>query len=205
MIVIGITGSIGMGKTTAANMLREMNIPVHDSDASVHFLMGPDGAAVGAVGKLFPEALAVNDQRQAYIDRQILGRIVFADRTKKKQLEDILHPLVREESDNFKKEMRKRAHKVIALDIPLLFETEGEKRVDVTICVTASQDIQKERVLARPGMTSEKFDRIVAGQLPDSEKRRRADYVVESDKGIEDMRQQLQKIIDLVLATKKYR
>lgn len=205
MIVIGITGSIGMGKTTAANMLREMNIPVHDSDASVHFLMGPDGAAVGAVGKLFPEALAVNDQRQAYIDRQVLGRIVFADRAKKKQLEDILHPLVRAESDAFKKEMRKRAHKIIALDIPLLFETEGEKRVDVTICVTAPQDIQKERVLARPGMTSEKFDRIVAGQLPDSEKRRRADYVVESDKGIDDMRQQLQKIVDLVQATKKYR
>ncbi len=205
MIVIGITGSIGMGKTTAANMLREMNIPVHDSDASVHFLLGPDGAAIGPVSKLFPEALAVNEQKQAYIDRQILGRLVFGDRTKKKQLEDILHPMVREESDAFKKEMRKRAHKMIALDIPLLFETDGQKRVDVTICVTAPSEVQKERVLARPGMTSEKFERIVSGQLPDAEKRKRADYVVESDKGIDDMRQQLQKIIDIVQATKKYR
>lgn len=205
MIVLGITGSIGMGKTTASNILREMGIPVHDSDASVHFLLGPDGAAVGPVAQVFPEALQVNEERKAYIDRQILGRIVFADRKKKQMLESILHPLVRAESDNFKKEMKKRAYKMIALDIPLLFETEGEKRVDITICVSAPADLQKERVLARPGMTSEKFDRIVAGQLPDAEKKRRADYILDNSGDIDSMKIQLQKIIDRIEATRKFR
>lgn len=205
MIVLGITGSIGMGKTTASNILREMGVPVHDSDASVHFLLGPDGAAVGPVSQMFPEALQVNEEKKAYIDRQILGRIVFGDRKKKKALEDLLHPMVRAESDNFKKEMKKRANKMIALDIPLLFETGGEKRVDVTICISAPESLQKERVLARPGMTSEKFDRIVSGQLPDAEKQRRADYVVDNSGDIEDMKIQLQKIIDRIEATKKFR
>jgi dephospho-CoA kinase len=193
-----------MGKTTVANMLREMNIPVHDSDASVHFLMGPRGKAVGPVGTKFPEALKVDEKRNAYIDRQVLGRIVFGSRKKKKELEDILHPMVRAESDNFKEEMKKRAVPMIALDIPLLFETGGEKRVDVTICVTAPPEVQRERVLARPGMTSEKFDRIVAGQLPDSEKRQRADYVIETGISVDETRQQLQQIIDRVMATKQY-
>lgn len=203
MITVGITGSIGMGKTTIANMLREVNIPVHDSDAAVHHLLGPDGAAVPVVGKAFPEALQSNEQRQVYIDRQILGRIVFADRNKKRDLEDILHPLVQFESDKFKEEMKKRAHKIVALDIPLLFETGGEERVDVTICVSAPPETQRDRVMARPGMTAEKFDRIVAGQLPDAEKRARADYVIETGKGIEETRQQLVRIIDIILATRK--
>lgn len=205
MIVVGITGSIGMGKTTAANMLREMNIPVHDSDASVHFLLGPNGAAVNAVARMFPETLQLDDKQRPFIDRQLLGRLVFGDRKKKKQLEDLLHPMVRAESDAFKEEMAKRAHKIIALDIPLLFETGGEKRVDVTICVTAPRDVQKERVLSRPGMTSEKFDRIVAGQLPDSEKQKRADYILDSGVDREEMRLQLQKILTLVEATKRYK
>lgn len=203
MITVGITGSIGMGKTTVANMLREMNIPVHDSDAAVHHLLGPGGAAVAAVGRMFPETLQTNDQRQVFVDRQILGRIVFADRSKKRELEDVLHPMVREESDKFKEEMRKRAHKLVALDIPLLFETGGESRVDVTICVSAPSETQRDRVMARPGMTAEKFDRIVAGQLPDAEKRARADYIIETGKGMEETRQQLNKVIDIILATRK--
>lgn len=204
MIVIGITGSIGMGKTTAANMLREMDIPVHDSDASVHALLGPDGGAVTAVGKKFPEALQKDAAGRSYIDRQVLGRIVFGDRQKKRDLEEILHPLVRADSDAFKEEMRKKAHKIVALDIPLLFETGGEKRVDITICVSASKDVQRERVLARPGMTSDKFDRIVSGQLPDAEKRKRATYVVESDKGFDDMRKQIEKIVTRIRSQRKY-
>jgi dephospho-CoA kinase len=204
MIVIGITGSIGMGKTTAANMLREMGIPVHDSDASVHALLGPDGGAVTAVGAKFPEALKTDPAGRNYIDRQVLGRIVFGDRQKKRDLEEILHPLVRADSDAFKEEMRKKANKIIALDIPLLFETGGEKRVDVTICISASKEVQRERVLARPGMTSEKFDRIVSGQLPDAEKRKRATYVVESDKGFDDMRKQIEKIVDRIRSKRKY-
>lgn len=205
MIVIGITGSIGMGKSTVAGMLGEMGIPVHDSDAAVHFLLGTDGAAVETVGKAFPEALAQNAEGKNFIDRQILGRSVFADRHKKKELEDILHPMVRAQSDAFKEEMKKRGHTMVALDIPLLFETGGEKRVDVTVCVTAPKEVQKERVLSRPGMTSEKFDRIVAGQFPDAEKRKRADYVIETDKGLEDTKRQLQKILDIVAIKKKRR
>jgi dephospho-CoA kinase len=203
MITVGITGSIGMGKTTVANMLREMNIPVHDSDAAVHHLLGPGGAAVALVGRMFPETLQTNDQRQVFVDRQVLGRIVFADRSKKRELEDVLHPMVRAESDKFKEEMKKRAHKLVALDIPLLFETGGESRVDVTICVSAPPETQRDRVMARPGMTAEKFDRIVAGQLPDAEKRVRADYIIETDKGMEETRLQLGKIIDIILATRK--
>ncbi len=193
--VIGITGSIGMGKTTAAEMLREMDIPVHDSDASVHALLGPNGKAVAIVGREFPDALKNNEHGEPYIDRQMLGRIVFSDRKKKRRLEEILHPMVRAESDAFIANMIKKAHNIVALDIPLLFETGSERRVNVTICVTAPSDMQRDRVLARPGMTSDKFDRIVAGQLPDAEKQRRADYVVETDKGFEDMRRQLEKII----------
>lgn len=195
MIVIGITGSIGMGKTTVSNMLREMNIPVHDSDAAVHRLLAGAGAAVVPVGTAFPEAMKNDETGVAYIDRQVLGRIVFADRNKKRELEDILHPLVRAESDRFKEEMKKRGHSIVGLDIPLLFETGGEDRVDVTICVTASPEVQRDRVLARSGMTSEKFDRIVAGQLPDMEKRKRADYVIESDKSLDETRQQLTRIV----------
>lgn len=204
MIVIGITGSIGMGKTTVANILRDMGVPVHDSDASVHRMLGAGGEAVAAVGKKFPETLQKDEQGNAFIDRQILGRTVFADRQKKRELEDILHPLVRADSDKFKEVMRQRAHNLVALDIPLLFETGGENRVDVTICVTASAAAQRERVLARPGMTSQKFDRIVAGQLPDSEKRAKADYVLESEGGLEETRQKLQKILDQISAKRKY-
>ena len=196
--VIGITGSIGMGKTTAAGMLREMDIPVHDSDASVHALLGAQGKAVSLVGAAFPDALKTDKNGDPYIDRPVLGRIVFGDRKKKRRLEEILHPMVRAESDAFIADMIKKAHNIVALDIPLLFETGSERRVNVTICVTAPQDMQRNRVLARPGMTSEKFERIVAGQLPDAEKRQRADYVVETDKGFEEMRRQLEKIISQI-------
>ncbi len=203
MIVIGITGSIGMGKTTAAEMLRDMVIPVHDSDATVHWFLGANGKAVEPVAKLFPEALQKNEKGEVYIDRQILGRTVFEDRHKKKELEDILHPMVRTASDHFIAEMGKTGHSIVALDIPLLFETGAEKRVNVTICVSAPHEVQKERVLQRPGMTSEKFDRIVAGQLPDAEKRKRADYIVETDKDFDDMRNQIAGILDQIRATKQ--
>jgi len=196
MIVIGITGSIGMGKSTAAEMLRDLGVPIHDSDASVHRLLGPDGGAVKAVGEKFPEALKKGSDGKTYIDRKILGRAVFADRKKKKTLEDILHPMVRSESDRFKEIMEEKGHDVIALDIPLLFETGGEDRVDLILCVSASAEVQKERVLARPGMTSEKFDKIVAGQMPDSEKRKRADHVIDSNVSFDKMRQQLSSIVE---------
>jgi dephospho-CoA kinase len=193
--IIGLTGSIGMGKSAAASMLREMGIPVHDADAAVHALLSTGGKAVDAVGAAFPMALKTDDRGAGYIDRQVLGRIVFSDPAKKKRLEDILHPLVRAESDAFVREMAEKKADLLVLDIPLLFETGGEKRVDTVICVSAPAQVQRKRVLERPGMTPEKFERILASQLPDAEKRRRADYVVETDKGFTDMRQQLEKII----------
>lgn len=193
--VIGLTGSIGMGKSTAANMLREMGIPVHDADLAVHALLAAGGKAVAAVGAIFPEAMKKNESGQDYIDRQALGRTVFSDPAKKKKLEDMLHPLVRAESDAFVAEMAQKNHKIVALDIPLLFETGGEKRVNTVICVSAPAEVQRARVLARPGMTPEKFERILADQLPDAEKRRRFDHVVESDKGLPEMRRQLERIV----------
>ncbi len=196
MIVVGITGSIGMGKSTAAEMLRDLGVPIHDSDATVHRLLAADGVAVETVGKKFPAALKTDAAGKFFIDRQALGRIVFADRVKKKILEKILHPLAWAESDRFIAENKKRGHEIVALDVPLLFETAGEKRVDLTICVSAPHDVQRQRVLARPGMTSEKFDRIVAGQLPDAEKRKRADYVIETDTPLDDMREQLTRIVE---------
>jgi len=197
--VLGITGSIGMGKSTAAEMLREMGIPVHDSDACVHALLNAGGKAVALVGNAFSGVLKAD----ASIDRQALGRIVFSDPQKKKQLEEILHPIVKAESDAFVAQMKKNGHDIIALDIPLLFETGGENRVDAVICVTAPPEIQRARALARPGMTPEKFDRIVAGQLPDAEKRKRAGYVVETDKGLDDMHTQLEKIIGQIRGLQK--
>ena len=198
--VIGLTGSIGMGKSTAANVLREMGIPVHDADAAVHALLSAGGKAVTLVGKEFPRALKISETGAAYIDRQALGRIVFSDPVKMKKLEDILHPIVRAESDAFVAEMAKSNHSIVVLDIPLLFETGGETRVNTIICVTAPAEIQRTRVLARPGMTAEKLERILAGQLPDAEKRKQSNYVVETDRGIPDMRRQLEKIIQQVRA-----
>lgn len=200
MIVIGLTGSIGMGKTTAATMLAEMGIPVHDSDAAVHKLLGVNGAAVGLVGMHFPAAVEKTPSGEKFIDRQKLGKIVFGDREAKKKLEDILHPMVRAESDAFKDKMKKEGQALVVLDIPLLFETGGEKRVDVTICVTAAAETQRARVMARPGMTSEKFEKIVSGQLPDAEKKRRSNYVVETDLGLDDTRNKLKRIIDEIRA-----
>lgn len=184
MIILGVTGSIGMGKSTVASMLSARGIPVHDADAAVHRLLGPGGEAVGIIGQLFPAALSVDSKGLASIDRAILGRLVFGDRALKKQLEDILHPLVRAESDAFVADSRKKGLEMVALDIPLLFETGGEKRVDVTICVSAPAADQQARVLARPGMTREKFERIVAGQLPDAEKRKRANYVLDTGQSL---------------------
>ena len=201
--VIGITGSIGMGKSTAAEMLRDMGIPIHDSDATVHWLLGSKGQAVAAVGKKFPEALLKNEAGESYIDRKILGRIVFADHKQKKVLEEILHPMVWAESAAFITEMQKNGHDMAALDIPLLFETGGEKRVDVTLCASAPEDLQRQRVLERPGMTSEKFDRIVAGQLPDAEKCKRADYVIKTDQSFDSMKRELGLIIDQIRAARE--
>ena len=191
MIVLGITGSIGMGKSAVAAMLRELGVPVHDSDATVHRLLAAGGAAVAAVLQEFPNVAAADGG----VDRTLLGRAVFGNAQLKKKLEDILHPLVRADSDQFIAAEKAKGTAIVALDIPLLFETGGETRVDKTICVTAPADVQRARVLARSGMTVEKFEKILASQMPDAEKRKRADYIVDTGTELESTRAQIKKIL----------
>jgi dephospho-CoA kinase len=173
MIVVGLTGSIGMGKSNAAHVLRRLGVPVHDADGAVHKLMGPGGRAVRRVAEAFPQALAGNR-----IDRKLLGDLVFGDTPALRQLEAIIHPLVRQSSRAFLDAAARRRMRIVVLDIPLLYESGGDKAVDAVIVVSAPRQIQRQRVMARPGMTEEKFRAILARQVPDAEKRRRADYVV---------------------------
>jgi len=205
MIVLGVTGSIGMGKSTVSNMLKDMGIPVHDADATVHKLLAAGGAGVGPVGKLFPESVLQDAQGQDFIDRKTLGQIVFGDAAKKKALEQILHPMVQQDSAAFRAEMEQKGHKLVVFDIPLLFETGGEKRVDAVLVVTAPADVQKARVMARPGMTEERFAHVLAQQIPDAEKRARADYIVTTDISLDDTREQLKKIVDTIVPPQKPR
>ncbi len=179
MIVLGLTGSLGMGKSTAAEMFRKLGVPVHDSDAAVHRLLARNGAAVGAVRAAFPEARAPDGG----IDRAVLGRCVFADPPALARLERILHPLVRHSQERFLRSARARREPLVVLDVPLLLETGGEKRCDKVVVVSAPAALQRARVMARPGMTEARFQAILQKQMPDSEKRRRADYVVPSGQG----------------------
>jgi dephospho-CoA kinase len=178
MIVIGLTGSIGMGKTTVAAQFAERGAKVCSADAIVHRLLEAGGAAVTEVAKHFPGTAAGNA-----IDRKLLGDIVFHDQDKMTLLEGILHPLVAKEENDFLDERRREAASVAILEIPLLFETGGEKRCDLTVVTTAPVCVQKKRVLARPGMNEEKFSRIVSKQMPDKEKRKLADFVVQTGLG----------------------
>jgi dephospho-CoA kinase len=179
MIVLGLTGSVGMGKSTAAAMFRRLGVPVHDSDAAVHRALGPRGAAVASVEAAFPGTR----RRDGAIDRGELGRRVFGDRSALSRLERILHPLVRQSQDRFLREARARRLPLVVLDIPLLFETGGERRCDKVVVVSAPAWVQRARVMARPGMTEERFRAILAKQMPDAAKRRRADYIVPSGLG----------------------
>jgi dephospho-CoA kinase len=178
VIVLGLTGSIGMGKSTAAAVLRQMGVPVHDADASVHRLMNHGGAAVGFIEAAFP-GTALNGA----IDRKELGRRVFAVPAELRRLEAILHPLVRIQEQIFLRTCRMRRHPVAVLDIPLLYETGGEKRCDAVIVVSAPKFLQDQRVLKRPGMSRARLQEIVRQQMPDAEKRQRADFVVQTGLG----------------------
>ena len=193
MIVLGLTGSIGMGKTSAARSLRRLGIPVHDADATVHRLLGPGGKAVPAIRRLFPQAV-----EDGAVNRRTLGGIVFADPAALRQLESVLHPMVREEERTFLKRMRRCRQPLVVLDIPLLYETGGAARVDAVIVVSAPALLQARRVLARPGMTPEKFAQILLQQTPDAEKRRRADFVVTTGLGHDRSLRQLERIVRLI-------
>jgi len=178
MIVIGLTGSIGMGKSTAAAMFRRLGVPVQDSDAAVHAMFAKGGAAVEAVGQAFPGVV-----KAGAVDRAALGKLVYGDPTALKRLEAIVHPLVGKARDAFLAEMRARREPVVVLDIPLLFEAKLDRLCDATVVVSAPRFLQEARVLSRPGMTRERFERILGQQMSDAEKRRRADFVVATGVG----------------------
>ncbi len=186
MIVIGLTGSIGMGKSSVAAMFERLGVPSHDSDAAVHAMLAPRGAAFLPVSAAFPARHypQIYKKRKGaggtiqYFDRQALGKIVFSDESKRIELESILHPLVREDQARFIAAMKRRGCATVVLDIPLLFETDSHLFVDVTINVAAPFHIQRARVLARPNITEEKFHSILEKQMPSTEKSRRADYTI---------------------------
>ncbi|HEY7688006.1 MAG TPA: dephospho-CoA kinase, partial [Dongiaceae bacterium] len=173
MRIVGLTGSIGMGKSTAANALRRLGVPVHDADAEVHRLLRTDKALIAAIEAAFPGVGATDG-----IDRKALGARVFGDAAALHRLEGLIHPRVREAEAAFVRRMRGQRRPLVVLDIPLLFETGGERRCDSTMVVAAPRFLQEQRVLPRPGMTRERLSAIRARQLDDGEKLKRADIVI---------------------------
>lgn len=192
MLVIGLTGSIGMGKTTAAAALARMGLPIHDSDAAVHKLFARGGAAVGPVGEAFPDAI-----RDGAVDRPRLGDLVFHDPEALGRLEAIVHPLVRNESRVFLRRCMARRETLAVLDVPLLFEVGREGDCDIVVLVTAPAFIQAQRVLRRPGMTAQRLADIRSRQMKDTEKRRRADFVVQTGLGRRETLRTLSHIVKL--------
>lgn len=188
MIVLGLTGSIGMGKSATAKMFAEAGVPVHDSDETVHRLYA--GKAAPLVEAAFPGAT-----QAGVVDRVKLAGKVLGDPAALRKLEAIVHPLVRADADAFLAKHRAAGAPIAVLDIPLLFETGGRDRVDKVVVVTASPEIQRERVLARPGMSEEKFASILAKQVPDAEKRRRADFIIDTGLGFDAARKAVGAII----------
>jgi dephospho-CoA kinase len=195
MIVLGLTGSIGMGKSTTAKMFADAGIPVHDSDEAVHRLYA--GAAAPLVEKAFPGTV-----KDGVVDRTALAAKVLGNPSALKTLESIVHPLVRADADAFLARHRAAGAPLAVLDIPLLYETGGRDRVDKVVVVSAPAEIQRERVLARPGMSAEKFENILARQVPDAEKRQRADFVVDTGQGLEVARQAVEQIVAALAAPK---
>jgi dephospho-CoA kinase len=188
MIVLGLTGSIGMGKSATAKMFAEAGVPVHDSDETVHRLYS--GKAAPLVEAAFP-----GTTEAGVVDRVKLAGRVLADPAALKKLEAIIHPLVRADADAFLARHRAAGAPLAVLDIPLLFETGGRNRVDKVVVVTASPEIQRQRVLARPGMSGEKFASILAKQVPDAEKRRRADFIIDTGNGFDAARKAVGAIV----------
>lgn len=188
MIVLGLTGSIGMGKSTVARMFADEGIPVFDADATVRRLQGPGGVLVPAIEAAFPGTTGPDG-----VNRDALAEKVLHDRAILRQLETIVHPAVGAERQAFLAANADRP--LVVLDIPLLFETGGDKMVDKVAVVSADEDIQQMRTLARPGMTPEKFARILIHQTPDAEKRARADFIIPTDVEMDDTRESVRRII----------
>lgn len=188
--LIGLTGSIGMGKSETAKMFARLGIPVNDSDANVHALYEPGGAAVPDIEKTFPGTV-----REGKVDRAVLTKALAADPGGFKKLESIVHPLVAKTQADFMARAEAAGADMVVLDIPLLFETGGHARVDAVVVVSAPPHIQRARVLERPGMTEEKLDQILSRQTPDEEKRAKAHYVVVTDKGLDHAFEQVKMIV----------
>src|SRR5215468_7417903 len=198
MIVLGLTGSVGMGKSTTARFFAEAGVPVHDADAVVHRLY--EGEAAAAIEAAFPGTTAGGK-----VDRGKLSARVLGDNVALKRLEAIVHPLVHAAEQRLLAEAQARGAKVAVLDIPLLFETGGDRRVDAVVVVSAPPEVQRARVLERPGMTAEKLEAILAKQMPDDEKRRRADFIVDTSRGFEAARAEVRAILDAVATMSKRR
>ena len=189
MIVLGLTGSIGMGKSTTATLFAEAGVPVYDADAAVHMLY--EGEAVPAIEAAFPGTTV-----DGKVDRNKLSARVVHDPVAIKQLEQIVHPMLGASRQKFMADAERSGAPVAVVDVPLLFETGGEKRVDAVVVVTTTPELQRQRILARDNMTSEKLDAILARQLPDAEKRRRADFVVDTSGGLDPVRLRIRDILN---------
>ena len=189
MLIVGLTGSIGMGKSETANLFKDAGVPVFDADATVHKLQAKGGKALPFIRAAFPGVIT-----DGVLNREALGKIIFADAQAKKKLEAIMHPMVAHARTQFFKAAEETGAPFVVLDIPLLFETGGDKACHKVIVVSAPEDIQRARVLERPGMTAEKFEQILAKQTPDMVKRSQADYIIETDKGLEDARARVAEI-----------
>jgi dephospho-CoA kinase len=198
MFILGLTGSLGMGKSTTARFFAEEGVPVHDADAVVHRLY--DGEAAAAIEAAFPGTTV-----GGRVDRDKLAARVLGDAAALKRLEAIVHPLVQEAERRLLAEAQARGETVAVLDIPLLFETGGQDRVDAVVVVSAPPEVQRSRALERPGMTVDKLDAILAKQMPDHEKQRRADFVVDTSRGFEAARAQVRAILDAVATMPKSR
>jgi dephospho-CoA kinase len=189
MLILGLTGSIGMGKSTTAKLFAEAGVPVYDADATVHMLY--EGEAVPAIEAAFPGTTA-----DGKVDRNKLSARVVHDPAAIKQLEQIVHPMLGASRQKFLDDAERSGAPVAVVDVPLLFETGGEKRVDAVVVVTTTPELQRQRILARDNMTSEKLDAILARQLPDAEKRRRADFVVDTSDGLDPVRLRIRDILN---------
>ena len=188
MLILGLTGSIGMGKSTTAKLFVEAGVPVYDADAAVHKIY--EGEAAPAIEAAFPGTTAGGK-----VDRNKLSVRVVHDPVAMKQLEQIVHPMLGASRQKFLDDAEASGAPVVVVDVPLLFETGGEKRVDAVVVVTTSPEVQRERILARDNMTGEKLNAILARQLPDTEKRKRADFVVDTSHGLDPVRAQIGDIL----------
>ena len=194
MIKIGLTGSIGMGKTETAKIFNSLKIPVYDADASVHKIYESGNIGALAIKDIFPEAISADGS----VDREILGSIVVGNKTNIKKLEEIIHPLLKEDRiDFFKKNINEE---IVVLDIPLLLETNGESQVDYVVVVSTSENIQKQRVLKRSNMTEDKFEKILLSQMPNDIKCQKADFIIDTSISIGDAKKQVLNILKKIRA-----